>query len=170
MRLPRRRGYPGMCNCPAVLWDSLIAKISTVVVVPSWDSPKALGGVSGTVVIPSSSPLICVVITCAVAYRRALALRSFNALSVISPVQGGRSHAGGKTLTIRSITVSDFSVFINRTPGVRLESGRKSRRKNLSSVYLRRNGCLRMYTGPTLPPEATSLFGTCPAEPVRTSE
>jgi hypothetical protein len=34
----------------------------------------------------------------------------------------------------------------------------------LSSVYLRRSGCLYMYTGPTLPPEATSAPGTCLAE------
>ena len=35
-----------------------------------------------------------------------------------------------------------------------------SRWMNLSSVYLRRSGCLYMYTGPILPPAATSAPGT----------
>src|SRR5205085_7457179 len=61
-------------------------------------------------------------------------------------------------------TCQTFPVFINRTSDVRSQSGRKSRWMNLSSVYLRRSGCLHMYNGPTLPPEATSAPGTCPAK------
>src|ERR1700722_20064837 len=49
----------------------------------------------------------------------------------------------------------------NRRASLRLESGRKSRLMNLSSVYLRRSGCLYMYTGPILPPAATSGPDTC---------
>src|SRR5947209_3148528 len=58
----------------------------------------------------------------------------------------------------------------NRRSDLRLESGRKSRWMNLFSVYLRRRGCLYMYTEPTLlpeaawSPEATLTPGTCPAE------
>jgi hypothetical protein len=52
----------------------------------------------------------------------------------------------------------------NRRLDLRLESSRKSRWMNLSSVYLRRSGCLYVYTGPILPPAATSAPGTYPAE------
>ena len=52
----------------------------------------------------------------------------------------------------------------NRRASLRLESGLKSRLMNLSSSYLRRSGCLYMYTGPTLLPEAVlspeSYLGT----------
>src|SRR5271170_6911794 len=40
----------------------------------------------------------------------------------------------------------------------------RARWMNLSSVYLRRSGCPYMYTGPILPPAATSAPDTCPAE------
>jgi hypothetical protein len=42
----------------------------------------------------------------------------------------------------------------NRRASLRLESGLKSRLMNLSTSYLRRSGCLYVYTGPTLLPEA----------------